>query len=312
MTKLEVQQRVLKNGKPLGLKLFSWDKKTSTFSTDEYGLVLDFRGINNCTFKTGSDCTFSTRSGCTFDTGSGCTFNTSSNCTFNTGSGGTFKTGSGCTFKTDYNCTFDTGSYCTFDTNSYCTFKAGSDCTFETGSDCVIVRRDEFQVIQPLEGEIIQLCPYSIKGFLANGYLNRDASLGKHIIVDNILSKVLSQKGNVYKVINHGQKESSFIIQQDGIYSHGKTLEEAKKSLIYKISSRDTSIYKDLKINTMLTKDEAIKMYRVVTGACESGTRYFVEQQNTVKDNYTIKEIIELTKGQYGNETLVKFLKDNA
>lgn len=49
----------------------------------------------------------------------------------------------------------------------------------------------------------------------------------------------------------------------------------------------------------------------MVTGACESGTRYFVEQQNTVKDNYTIKEIIELTKGQYGNETLVKFLKNN-
>lgn len=56
MTKLEVQQRVLKDGKPLDLDLFTWDEKANVFSSLEDGLVLDFKNINNCTFKTGSDC----------------------------------------------------------------------------------------------------------------------------------------------------------------------------------------------------------------------------------------------------------------
>lgn len=50
-------------------------------------------------------------------------------------------------------------------------------------------------------------------------------------------------------------------------------------------------------------------MYRVITGSCESGTRYFVEQnKDKIKESYTIREVIELTKGQYNN-LLVEFLK---
>lgn len=81
MTKLEVQKRVLKNGKPLDLELFTWDEKTKTFSSTENGLVLDFRYINNVTFKTGYNCTFSTGDSCTFKTGSYCTFSTGYDCT---------------------------------------------------------------------------------------------------------------------------------------------------------------------------------------------------------------------------------------
>jgi hypothetical protein len=299
MTNLEVKQRVLKDGKPLDLDLFTWDEKTRTFSSPEDCLVLDFSGIPYCTFKTGSDCTF--------DTGPNCTFKTDSDCTFDTGPYCTFDTGPYCTFKTGPNCTFDTGSDCTFKTSSYCTFKTGPYCTFDTGPYCVIVRRDIFEVIQPLEGEKIQLCPGEIKGFLSNGYLNRDESLGEYVILDKILSKVISRKGSVLKVHNYGQAEESFIIEQDGISSHGKTLKEAKDSFIYKISNRDTSKYEGLKLDSVLTKDEAIKMYRVITGASQAGTRYFVEQQKEVKDYYTIQEIINLTKSQYGNECLTKF-----
>ena len=85
MTKKEVQQRVLKNGKPLDLDKFEWDEKTNTFSSNENYLVLDFCNLSYCTFKTGSYCTFETDSDCTFDTGSYCTFKTGSDCTFKTG-----------------------------------------------------------------------------------------------------------------------------------------------------------------------------------------------------------------------------------
>jgi len=136
LTKEQVQKKVLKNGEPLGIDLFEWDKKTNTFSSEENYLVLDFNFVNDCTFKTGSGCTFKTGSDCTFDTGFGCTFDTDYDCTF--------KTGSGCTFKT------------------------GSGCTFETGSDytsCVVVRRDIFEIIELKEKQTIKLNEWGVKGF---------------------------------------------------------------------------------------------------------------------------------------------------
>ena len=88
MTKKEVSQRVLRDGKPLGMDRFEWDGKARVFSTAEDDLVIDFSGIAHCTFRTGSYCTFNTGYNCTFDTGF--------NCTFDTSFGGTFDTGERC------------------------------------------------------------------------------------------------------------------------------------------------------------------------------------------------------------------------
>jgi len=355
MNKLEVQQRVLQNGKPLDLDKFEWDEKAKVFSTVENNLVLDFTTGSDCTFKTGfgctfttghrctfttgSGCTFKTGFGCTFKTGFGCTFTTGHRCTFTTGSGCTFTTGFGCTFKTGFGCTFTTGHRCTFTTGSGCTFTTGSGCTFTTGSDCtfktwygctfttrsgctfttgsdctfatgsgcVIVNNNIFEVIQPKEGQVIQICPCDIAGHLVDGKLNGVP----HIIADGILSRVISQKGNIYKVINHGQTKQSYLIKEGNIYSHGKTLKEATDSLIYKIGSRDTAAYKDLTLDSVLTKEECIKAYRAITGACEEGTKYFVNNQKEVKKSYSIKEIVEATKEQFGNDNFKKFFKSS-
>ena len=278
MNKLQVQQRVLQNGKPIDLDKFEWNEEVRSFSTKEDNLIIDFTGSDNCTFTTGSGCIFTTWSGCTFTTKSSCTFTTRSDCIFTTKSD--------CTFTTEY------------------------DCTFTTGSDCVIVNRNVFEVIQPEEGKVIQICPHGIAGHLIDGKLDGVP----HIIADGILSKIISKKGNIYKVINHGDDKRSYLIErQDGdkkVYSHGKTLKEARDSLIYKISDRDTSNYESMTLDTILTKEECIAMYRTITGACEEGTKYFVESKDKVKKKYKISEIIEATKGQFGNESLVKFFKD--
>ena len=251
MNKKEIQKRVLKDGKPLALSKFTWCEKTRTFSSNEYGLILDFRYLEDCTFDTGSECTF------------------------------------------------DTGSDCTFDTASNCTFEGIQE-------GCVIIRRDEFEVIQPQAGDIIQLCPYDIKGYLVNGLYNGEP----HIIADGILSKVVNQKGDVYRVVNHGEDKQSYIVKSGDVYSHGATLEEARDSLVYKISDRDTSKYEGLTVDSEVTFAEAVAMYRTVTGACEKGVRYFVEQnEDKKKDKYTVKELLDLTKGAYGSDRLKEFIK---
>ena len=276
LNKKEIQKRVLQNGKPLSLKKFSWDGKTKTFSSEEDNLVIDFFNIDDCTFKTGYDCTF--------DTGSDCTFNTSY----------------GCTFKTGYGCTFNTGSGCTFNT--------GYGCTFKTGSDCVVVRRDIFEVIKLEEDIKYQLAPSGIKGFLKDGIYSETNK--PCIIADNILSEVISKKksGNleVYKVKNNDSTKHSFIVKEGNLFSHGKTIKEAKKSLLYKISDRDTSKFSNLTLKSKLNLRKSIEAYRTITGACEEMTRSFVEDNMEDRD-YTIKELIDLTKGQYGCETFEEF-----
>ena len=135
------------------------------------------------------------------------------------------------------------------------------------------------------------------------------------VFADNILSKLISKKTNkngmtVYKVQSLTSAKISFCIEVNGIYSHGDTLKQAKDSLIYKISNRDTSMYKDYTLDTVVTFEEGIKMYRVITGACETGTRNFVEGLAKKKKRYTVQEIITATKGQYGNETFKEFFND--
>jgi len=343
MNKREVQERVTQNGKKLALSKFSWDEKTKTFSSSEDNLVIDFKDQNycafttgsdcafkagsccafktdvnctfktdvNCIFKTGANCTFKTGSNCVFNTGSSCTFKTGYNCTFNTDSNCIFNTGSSCTFNTSYGCVFKTGYDCTFDTGSNCTFDTGFNCTFKTGYDCVITNRNSFEVIVPNKGDIIQICPYNIEGHLKNGIYSETGK--KSVIVDGILSEIKTERTTkdltIYKVINHGESELAYLIKRDDLCSHGATLKEAVESLKYKISDRDTSKYNTYTLKTVLTEVDAIEMYRVITGACEGGTRYFVENLKNKPKKLTVEELIELTKNQYNNNKLVKFFK---
>jgi len=298
MNKLEIQQRVLQNGKPLDLDKFEWDKETKTFLTNENNLVLDFAEIDNCIFNTGDNCIFKTGDYCIFKTGDYCTF----------------KTGWYCTFKTAWDCIFNTGGNCTFKTGDYCTFKTAWDCIFNTGDRCVIVNHNVFEVIQPKKGDIIQICPYEIKGHLVNGVYS---ITGKNsIIVDEILSEIISNKGNFYKVINHGETKQSFLIEKEingkKYYSHGATLKEAMESLIFKISDRDLSKWKHLSLESEVNFEEAIMLYRDITGACSEGTKYFVDRNiDKKKDKYSIVELLEITKNQYGYETFTNFFNKN-
>ena len=91
-------------------------------------------------------------------------------------------------------------------------------------------------------------------------------------------------------------------------YSHGNTIREAKEDLLYKITNRDKSNYNNLSLDSELSFKEGIDCYRVVTGACGFGVKEFVEKNNISKDGkFKIREIMELTKGLYGNDSFSKF-----
>ena len=68
-------------------------------------------------------------------------------------------------------------------------------------------------------------------------------------------------------------------------------------------------MYEDYTLDTVVTFEDAVKMYRVITGACEAGTRNFVQGLSKKKKKYTVSEIIKETQGQYGNDTFKEFFE---
>ena len=135
----------------------------------------------------------------------------------------------------------------------------------------------------------------------------------KYIKADGIFSKVISRKKNVFKIQQIGStKESYLVTDGNGKYAHGDSIKEAKEDLIFKISDRDKSEYKSLTLESKLTFEKAIECYRIITGACSFGTKDFVSNRLIKKEKeYTVAEMIEVTKGEYGNSTFRTFFESN-
>ena len=131
----------------------------------------------------------------------------------------------------------------------------------------------------------------------------------EYIKVDDIFSQVVAHKGNVWHIRQIGSKKMQYLVTDgEGRWAHGDSIQQAKADLVYKISERNTEKYRSMTPDTRLTFAEAVECYRVITGACEAGTKGFVQSLgDKVKDHYTIAEMIEVTKGQYGNSTFCAF-----
>jgi len=129
-----------------------------------------------------------------------------------------------------------------------------------------------------------------------------------HIKIDGIFSKVIARKGNTWKTQRIGKGTVEYIVTDGaGKFAHGDSIREAKESLIYKISDRDTSRFQGLALDTVLTFGELVEAYRIITGACETGVRGFIQSSGLEKKSYSIAEAIELTAGQYGSEKFREF-----
>ena len=72
------------------------------------------------------------------------------------------------------------------------------------------------------------------------------------IKADSILAKVVNRKGGVFRIIITGTNKVSYLVRDGESWSHGRTLAEARESLIYKITSRDTSEFKSWTLKTVV------------------------------------------------------------
>ena len=102
-----------------------------------------------------------------------------------------------------------------------------------------------------------------------------------------------------------------YIAQDGGTTAHGETIEEAIQELQFKLGPRDVSRFRNMPPDTRKTPSEWAFVYRMVTGACRFGTRHFMSQHK-LKKSYTLAEIIDATRGQYGHEQFVRTVTGEA
>ena len=133
-----------------------------------------------------------------------------------------------------------------------------------------------------------------------------------YIKVDDMFTAIDSHHGNVYRVHKLNSSEQLYLVtDSENHWAHGRTLQEARADLIFKINDRDTSVYRNMSLNDTITYEEAIAAYRTITGACAAGTRDFIENRlpKPHKDKYTVQEIIALTEKEYGGKKFSEFFK---
>ena len=97
---------------------------------------------------------------------------------------------------------------------------------------------------------------------------------------------------------------------QDGVSAHGETARIALRDLKFKLAERcGAEQYENVCLDDVFSLDDMISMYRVITGACAFGVNQFIGGLNTVKERYTPREVIELTRDAYGGRAFRKFFE---
>lgn len=133
---------------------------------------------------------------------------------------------------------------------------------------------------------------------------------GKYVKVDGVFTEVLHKRGNVYEVKKLSDENKLYLVTDgEDRWAHGETIKEAKLDLLFKISNKCVEDYKGLTLDNVLSFGDAIECYRIITGACSFGVKDFVNEFKIEERDYSVGEMINLTKDAYGGENFKYFFK---
>jgi hypothetical protein len=131
-------------------------------------------------------------------------------------------------------------------------------------------------------------------------------------IIDEIGCVVLSEKERNGVLIRQCRKSSFkngkligdkfYVASRGSNNAHGETIKIAIDELAFKEGSRNIDQFRNMPLETKKSPVEWAMVYRMVTGACQYGTKSFMESKGKLKKTYTLKEILEQTRGAYANE----------
>ncbi len=92
----------------------------------------------------------------------------------------------------------------------------------------------------------------------------------------------------------------------DKVFAHANSIRQGISDILFKTSDRDKSKYKDLSLETMFNIEEAIVMYRTITGACSGGVESFISNK-TFNPTISIQEISDMLNDEFGAKEFKDF-----
>ena len=132
---------------------------------------------------------------------------------------------------------------------------------------------------------------------------------GRYLYADGILTHVKRTKSVGAYTLYIGKIKGRNVVSDGKNYAHCDRFRDGIADLLFKAAEdRGADQYKGLSLDTEMTVQEMVTMYRIITGACRQGSQDFVDSLgDSLKDKYTIREAIEMTKGQYNAERFAEF-----
>lgn len=110
--------------------------------------------------------------------------------------------------------------------------------------------------------------------------------------------------------------EKSFVVKQDGMFAHGKTLREARDALLEKLfddmpeDERIEKFMAEHKIDENYQNRDFFSWHHRLTGSCLQGRTAFAQNHGIDLDgSMTTREFLELTKDSYGGDIIKRAIK---
>ena len=142
------------------------------------------------------------------------------------------------------------------------------------------------------------------------GLTDGDYVPGRYLYADGILTHVKRKRKIGAYTYYQGKIKGKNVIFDGENYAHCKSLKDGVCDLEFKkAKERGAQQYKALTLESVVSKDEAITMYRIITGACRAGTDNFLSGIKDFREEYTVREIVEITRGAYGSSVFEEFFK---
>ena len=139
---------------------------------------------------------------------------------------------------------------------------------------------------------------------------NGDYVEGRYLYCDDTLIHVKRKKKIGEYTYYVGKIKGMNAIYDEENYAHCKDFRDGVNDLEFKkAKDRGASQYRDYTMDTVVSFEDAKTMYRIITGSCKAGTEQFVNGLQSVKEQYTVREIIDITKNAYRGEVFKSFFE---
>lgn len=127
-----------------------------------------------------------------------------------------------------------------------------------------------------------------------------------HIFADGMLRRLVSKKGNIYKLQDLTREETFYMVSDGkGNFAHGGTIRKANEDLRFKLIAEKLK-KEPIHADTIIS----VQYYRTITGACEMGCKDWMSRNGIKKEKMRADELLPLLEksNAYGLESFRKLV----